>query len=90
VTRGYVRSAAVVLPDRDEDDAAALANGTDNGLSAEVYSADRDHAGRFARHLHCGQVKINGVGTRIIRMSPSAALSSPATGASRVLSGCPR
>jgi acyl-CoA reductase-like NAD-dependent aldehyde dehydrogenase len=32
---------------RNEDDAAALANGTDYGLSAEVYSADRDHAGRF-------------------------------------------
>jgi acyl-CoA reductase-like NAD-dependent aldehyde dehydrogenase len=48
VTRGYVRSAVVVLPYRDEDDAAALANGTDYGLSAEVYSADRDHAGRFA------------------------------------------
>jgi hypothetical protein len=74
VTRGYVRSAVVVLPYRDEDDAAALANGTDYGLSAKVYSADRDHAGRFARR----------------RMSPSAAPSSPATGASWVLSGWPR
>ena len=90
MTRGYVRSAVVVLPYRDEDDAAALANGTDNGLSAEVYSADRDHAGRFARRLDCGQVKINGVRARIIRMSPSAAPSSPATGASWVLSGWPR
>ena len=54
----------VVLPYRDEDDAAALANGTDYGLSAEVYSADRDHAERFARRLDCGQVKINGVRTR--------------------------
>jgi aldehyde dehydrogenase (NAD+) len=54
----------VVLPHRDEDNAAALANGTDYGLSAEVYSADRDHAERFARRLDCGQVKINGVRTR--------------------------
>ena len=37
-----------------------------------------------------GQVKINGVRTRIIRMSPSTAPSSPATGASWVLSGWPR
>lgn len=90
MTRGYGRSAVVVLPYRNEDDAAALANGTDYGLSAEVYSADRDHAGRFARHLDCGQVKTNGVRTRIIRMSPSAAPSSLATGASWVLSGWPR
>jgi acyl-CoA reductase-like NAD-dependent aldehyde dehydrogenase len=89
VTRGYVRSAVVVLPYRDEDDAAALSNGTDYGLSAEVYSADRGHAGRFVR-LDCGQVKINGVRTTIIRKSPSAAPSSPATGASWVLSGWPR
>jgi acyl-CoA reductase-like NAD-dependent aldehyde dehydrogenase len=54
----------VVLPYRDEDDAAALANGTDYGLSAEVYSDDPDHAERFADRLHCGQVKINGVHTR--------------------------
>ena len=32
--------------------------------AAEVYSADRDHAERFARRLDCGQVKINGVRTR--------------------------
>ena len=82
MTRGYVRSAVVVLPYRDEDVAAALANGTDYGLSAEVHSA--------ARRLDCGQVKIDGVRTRIIRMSPSAAPSSPATGASWVLSGWPR
>jgi aldehyde dehydrogenase (NAD+) len=42
---------------------AALANGTDYGLSAEVYSADPDHAESFAGLLHCGQVKINGVHT---------------------------
>jgi aldehyde dehydrogenase (NAD+) len=54
----------VVLPYRDEDDAAALANGTDYGLSAEVYSADPGHAERFAGRVHCGQVKINGVRTR--------------------------
>ena len=90
MTRGYVRSAGLSCLTRNEDDAAALANGTDYGLSAEVYSADRDHAGRFARHLDCGQVKINGVRTRIMQMSPSAAPSSPATGASWVLSGWPR
>jgi aldehyde dehydrogenase (NAD+) len=40
------------------------ASDTDYGLSAEVYSADRDHAERFAGRLDCGQVKINGVRTR--------------------------
>ena len=34
------------------------------GPLVEVYSADRDHAERFARRLDCGQVKINGVRTR--------------------------
>ena len=55
------------------------------GPLVEVYSADRDHAERFARRLDCGQVKINGCAPGTIRTCPSAAPSSPATGASLAL-----
>lgn len=48
----------------DVDEAARLADDSDYGLSAEVWSADADRAAGFARRLRVGQVKINGVRTR--------------------------
>lgn len=48
----------------DVDEAARLADDSDYGLSAEVWSADTGRAADFARRLRVGQVKINGVRTR--------------------------
>jgi betaine-aldehyde dehydrogenase len=45
---------------RDEEDAVALANDTEYGLSAAVWSADADRAQTVARRLRTGQVTING------------------------------
>ncbi len=44
----------------DEEEAVAVANSTDYGLAAGVWSQDRDHAERIARKLQAGQVDING------------------------------
>ncbi|MFT4393501.1 aldehyde dehydrogenase family protein [Gordonia lacunae] len=49
---------------RDVAEAIALANDSQYGLSAEVWSADRDHALEVATRLEVGQVKVNGVRTR--------------------------
>lgn len=48
----------------DVEEAARLADDSDYGLSAEVWSADTGRAADFARRLRVGQVKINGVRTR--------------------------
>ncbi|MEM9499615.1 MAG: aldehyde dehydrogenase family protein [Pseudomonadota bacterium] len=42
------------------DDALALANGTDFGLVAGIYTANATQALRFARRLEAGQVFVNG------------------------------
>jgi aldehyde dehydrogenase (NAD+) len=44
----------------DEDEAAAIANGTPYGLAGGVWAADPDRAVAFARRLRTGQVDING------------------------------
>jgi acyl-CoA reductase-like NAD-dependent aldehyde dehydrogenase len=44
---------------RSERDAIDLANASDYGLSAAVWSADSDRAQKIARHLRTGQVTIN-------------------------------
>ncbi|MFI1918261.1 aldehyde dehydrogenase family protein [Nocardia sp. NPDC020380] len=49
-----------ILPYEDEDDAIAIANGTQYGLSGGVWSADPERAQRIARRLRTGQVEING------------------------------
>ncbi|MFJ4656885.1 aldehyde dehydrogenase family protein [Nocardia sp. NPDC088792] len=49
-----------ILPYDDEDDAIAIANGTQYGLSGGVWSADPVRAQRVARRLRTGQVEING------------------------------
>jgi aldehyde dehydrogenase (NAD+) len=49
-------------PDGGEADALAIANGTDYGLVAGVWTRDGSRALRMARRLHCGQVFINNYG----------------------------
>ncbi|TXS51234.1 aldehyde dehydrogenase family protein [Streptomyces sp. t39] len=44
----------------DEDDAAAIANGTVYGLAGAVWAGDDETAVAFARRLETGQVDING------------------------------
>lgn len=51
-----------LLTYRDETEALAIANGTDYGLSAAVWSGDPQRAEAFARELDAGQVVINGGG----------------------------
>ena len=46
---------------RSEDEALALANGTDYGLEAYVVGADVDRALALARSVRAGGVKVNGV-----------------------------
>lgn len=48
-----------VLPFDDEDDAVALANGTDYGLVASVWTENGGRQQRMARRLEGGQVFIN-------------------------------
>lgn len=49
-----------VLAYTGEDQAANIANSTPYGLNGAVWSADPDHAHRFARRLRAGQVDLNG------------------------------
>ncbi|MCS2173024.1 succinate-semialdehyde dehydrogenase [Scandinavium sp. TWS1a] len=51
---------AAITVARDADHALALANDSDFGLSATVYTADNTQAQRFADELECGGVFING------------------------------
>lgn len=49
-----------ILTYRDEAEAEAIANGTDYGLAAAVWSAEEARALAFAHRLRAGQVDING------------------------------
>lgn len=49
-----------VLGYADEDEAVAIANGTEYGLAGAVWSADRTRALAVARRLRAGQIDING------------------------------
>lgn len=60
----------VVLGHGGEDDAVRLANDTEYGLSAEVWSGDQARAARVARRIKAGQVRINGVRTPSLPISP--------------------
>jgi len=51
---------AAITVANDADHALALANDSDFGLSATVFTADTATADRFARQLECGGVFING------------------------------
>jgi aldehyde dehydrogenase (NAD+)/gamma-glutamyl-gamma-aminobutyraldehyde dehydrogenase len=48
------------LPVDGMDEALAVANGTEYGLHATVFTRDIDRALHFARRLSCGTVAVNG------------------------------
>jgi 5-carboxymethyl-2-hydroxymuconic-semialdehyde dehydrogenase len=48
-----------VQPFADEEEAVALANGTNFGLAAILYTGDRDRAERVAARLVAGTVWVN-------------------------------
>jgi aldehyde dehydrogenase (NAD+) len=52
----------VVTTFKDEAEAVALANGTDYGLVAGVWTGDGARAMRVARSVRSGQVFVNGYG----------------------------
>jgi NAD-dependent aldehyde dehydrogenases len=66
------------------DDAAAveLANSTDYGLAAGVWSADPARARAVGRRLRAGQVKVNGVRTRDSLDAPFGGTGDPVSVAS--------
>jgi len=47
------------IPFADEADAVALANATDYGLVAAIWSRDGSRQTRMARKMRCGQVFLN-------------------------------
>ena len=51
-----------VMPFEDEEDAVRIANGTDYGLVAGVWTRDGGRQLRMARRLQVGQVFVNGYG----------------------------
>jgi acyl-CoA reductase-like NAD-dependent aldehyde dehydrogenase len=59
---------AVILPFKDEEDAVKIANSTEYGLAANIYSPDVDHARELATRIRSGTVWINGGG----QMRPDA------------------
>jgi len=50
----------VVIPYDDEEDAVRIANDSDYGLSAGVWSADEERAMAVARRIRAGTVNVNG------------------------------
>jgi len=54
--------AQVVLPFKDEAEAVEIANGTDYGLVAGIWTKDGARQMRLAKQLHAGQVFINNYG----------------------------
>jgi len=59
---------AVILPFADEEEAVRIANSTNYGLAANIYSPDVEHAKALANRIRSGTVWINGGG----QMRPDA------------------
>jgi acyl-CoA reductase-like NAD-dependent aldehyde dehydrogenase len=53
-----------ITPHDGDEHATTLANDSDYGLSAEIWSPSADRVALIARRLRVGQVKVNGVHTR--------------------------
>ncbi len=51
-----------LIPFEDEADAISLANGTDYGLVAGIWTGNTNRSMRVARAMQCGQVFVNGFG----------------------------
>jgi aldehyde dehydrogenase (NAD+) len=51
-----------IIPFEDEADAIRLANSTDYGLVAGIWTRDGGRQMRVAKKMHCGQVFVNGYG----------------------------
>ena len=49
-----------VMPYKTQEEAVEIANGTQYGLSAYIYSKDDDSAMRMAQQIRCGMVHLNG------------------------------
>lgn len=60
----------VVMGHEGEDDAIALANDSEFGLSAEIWSGDPARVANLARKVRSGQVRVNGVRTPELPISP--------------------
>lgn len=52
---------AAIVRARDDDDAIRLANGTEFGLGAAIWSRDTSRAARLARRINAGAVFVNGM-----------------------------
>ena len=50
---------AAVIPFEDENQAVELANSSEHGLAAYVYSADLKRALQIADRIECGMVAVN-------------------------------
>ncbi len=59
---------AAVIPFDDEDDAVRIANGTQYGLAAGVWSADVGRVHRMVRRLKAGTVWVNTFGPTDVRL----------------------
>ena len=53
--------AAAVTPVKDDDEAVAVANDSQFGLGANIWTRDVDHAARLASRLEAGMVFVNGM-----------------------------
>jgi hypothetical protein len=64
----------VVITYKDEDEAIAIANDTEFGLAASVYSSDHERATRVARRLQSGSVGVNTAGFSLTEPEVAAVL----------------
>ena len=70
-----------VLRYRDDDDAVAIANNSQYGLSGAVWGTDVDRAVAVARRVRTGQIAVNGCGPAMRRSAASSRAGSAARAA---------